>query len=122
MYYSKNKRFLLPLFFLAAIAGFSLLVMLLWNAVVPAIFNLPEIAYSQAILLLILTRLLFGVSPFRNYHHAPYFMHDKLKKMSPEEREEFKKSWSKMRQPPRAYHREQPVENQRSKTEDSESN
>lgn len=59
----KNKRFKkiwgVPLF----IAVFALLVwatMLLWNALLPAIFGIVTITYWQALGLLVLGRLLFG--------------------------------------------------------------
>ncbi len=38
----------------------GLLVQLLWNALMPDIFGLPEISYWQAVGLLILGHLLFG--------------------------------------------------------------
>lgn len=96
MMYSKRTRFLFPLFFLAAIAFFSLLVMLIWNAVIPQIFGLSVISYVQALLLLLLTRILFSGSPFRHRHdHASF--HEKMRKMSPEERDEFRKNWRSMR-------------------------
>jgi hypothetical protein len=105
MCYSRNKRFFFPLIFLAAIAGFSLLVMLIWNAIMPDLFLLPEIGYVQAVLLLILARLLFGGSPFRGHRYPSHMMHDKIRQMSPEEREEFRKKWSGTRRAPWHHHR-----------------
>jgi hypothetical protein len=116
MYYSKNKRFFFPLAFLAAIAGFSLLVMLIWNAIVPDLFLLPEIGYVQAVLLLILARLLFGGSPFRGHRYPSHMMHDKIRQMSPEEREEFRKKWSGTRRAPWHHHRTRTSEGPDSKS------
>ena len=43
---------------MCAVGGVA--VMLLWNALLPGIFALPQISYLQAVGLLILARLLFG--------------------------------------------------------------
>lgn len=90
--YNRRRYFFGPLI-LVAIAVFSLITMLLWNALMPAIFNLPVINYWQAAGLLILARLLFGIG--RHYsgwpHYNPrYYLHDKILKMSPEERKEWR--------------------------------
>lgn len=75
----KNKKFKklwgIPLF----IAVFALLVwatMLLWNALLPAIFGMVTITYWQALGLLVLGRLLFGgfgrgggMHHFRRHHY-----------------------------------------------------
>ena len=45
---------------LATCAVFGAAVMLLWNVLLPQLFNLPPINYWQAAGLLILARLLFG--------------------------------------------------------------
>jgi hypothetical protein len=50
--------------FLAAIALFSVAVMFLWNALMPAIFALPALNYWQAAGILLLARILFGTSAF----------------------------------------------------------
>ncbi len=44
----------------AAIVVFGLIVMLLWNALLPALLKLPVIGFWQAVGLLILARILFG--------------------------------------------------------------
>jgi len=98
MYFTKRKKYLVPLLFLAAIAVISFVVMLLWNAVIPDVFKLPEISYRQAFLLLILSRLLFGTGHFRHPGSSHFSIHDRLKEMSPEEREELKKNWGRFRQ------------------------
>jgi hypothetical protein len=45
---------------LAAYAVFGVVVMLLWNALMPALFAFPQISYLQSAGLLILARILFG--------------------------------------------------------------
>jgi hypothetical protein len=45
---------------LATCAVFGVAVMLLWNALIPQIFGLPQLNYLQAAGLLILARVLFG--------------------------------------------------------------
>ncbi len=53
-------RFTGILIMLAAIAAFSAAAMLLWNALMPQLFALPQVDYLQAVGLLVLARLLFG--------------------------------------------------------------
>jgi hypothetical protein len=45
---------------IAIFAAFSLMVMLLWNAVLPTLLGAPDINYLQAAGLLALCRILFG--------------------------------------------------------------
>jgi len=48
---------------------FGVAVMLLWNALLPSIFALPQIGYLQAVGLLVLVRLLFGGIGGNGWHH-----------------------------------------------------
>jgi hypothetical protein len=65
-------------------------VMLLWNALMPAIFGLPYITYLQAAGLLILAKLLFGGHGKCGHAHWKYHnMREKWYKMSPEDRKKF---------------------------------
>jgi len=88
---------------LVTCAAFAVAVMLLWNALLPQIFTLPQISYLQAVGLLILARLLFGGiggdlrghgahrgmrrdgHPFHNVNK----LREKWMNMSEEERKEF---------------------------------
>ena len=97
MCYSKRKWAFFPLIFLAAVAGFSLLVMLLWNAVIPDLFHGPAINYWQALLLLILARILFGGGYFRRPGYSHSTFKDRLKKMTPEEQEAFRAKMEHLR-------------------------
>jgi hypothetical protein len=93
-----KARFIVwPLFFVAAVAAMSAVVMLLWYAVVPGIFaTAPQIDYLHALGLLVLSRILFG--GFRGHGgwhgrmHGHRHGHERWAKwqaMTPEEREQF---------------------------------
>ena len=78
------------------LVGFSAVVMLLWNLLIPEIFGLKVITFWQAAGLFIFSRILF--SSFwggGNHHHrmndfhGDNPMHEKWMKMSEEERIEF---------------------------------
>ncbi|HKJ41502.1 MAG TPA: hypothetical protein VKA27_05375 [Sunxiuqinia sp.] len=97
MDYSKRKWAFFPLIFLAAIAGFSLLVMLVWNAVIPDLFHGPVISYWQALLLLILARILFGGGHFRRPGFSHHTFKDRFKQMTPEEQEVFRTKMQHLR-------------------------
>ncbi len=82
------------LFGIAAAAVFGLvfgyLVMILWNWLMPQIFNLPVITYWQAFGIVILAKLIFGAfghgknrddHPFRNEKHefSPFARRENMK-------------------------------------------
>lgn len=48
---------------LAFVLVFSFFVQMLWNWLMPGIFNLKEITYGQAIGMIILAKILFGIRP-----------------------------------------------------------
>lgn len=86
-------------FIVLAIAGafvFGGVVMLLWNALLPALFHLPVIGFWQALGLLLLTKILFG--GFRGGGPRGHFK-DKMKQkwmnMTPEQKEKFKQEWGR---------------------------
>ena|ERR1700761_6895023 len=76
------------------VAVLSLAVMLLWNALIPALFAGPVLSFWQAVGLLVLSRLLFG--GFRPHHHRGHHhwrhraWHERWNRMSPEERDRFR--------------------------------
>ncbi|MEL5894621.1 hypothetical protein AAE250_14145 [Bacteroides sp. GD17] len=93
----KKRFFLIPLFWILAVAGFGAAIMLLWNAVMPAILGAACISFWQALALFVLARLLFGNFPFpggrgrrmpRSGRTGNPFR-EKWEKMSPEERKNF---------------------------------
>jgi hypothetical protein len=84
-----KRRVLFPFIALAAVALFSAVIMLLWNALFPAIFGLGTITYWQALGLLVLSKILFG--GFRGPHPAwierrHALFHEKWMSMTDEER------------------------------------
>jgi hypothetical protein len=83
----KHKWLLAPLI-LIAIAAFTLVTMLLWNATMPIIFHLPVITFVQALCLLILSKIFFGGHMGRG-HNGHMGMRNRMASMSPEEREKF---------------------------------
>ncbi len=89
------------IFFILGFAGFSAVVMLLWNALIPGMLGLNTVGYLQAAGLLILARLLFGGSglrggsPFMHFGgHNP--LREKWMKMTPEEKKQFIKKRREM--------------------------
>jgi hypothetical protein len=86
-------------FFLAATALLSLVTMLLWNALVPALFRGPSVTFIQAAGLLVLSHILFrGGGPWRHgggWRHERWRqrLDEKMAAMSPEERERFRAEW-----------------------------
>jgi hypothetical protein len=93
---NRPKRGLHFLIFLAVCAGISAIVMLLWNALIPAIIGWGVINYWQALGLMVLCRLLLGGFGNMNKwgfashaHRHLNEMHGHMHKMSPAERREF---------------------------------
>ena len=90
----KERRmgfFAIPLALLA-IAGFSAVVMLLWNALLPSIFGMVSINFWQALGLLILARILFGglgAGAKKHAHPGNKYMREKWMAMTPEQRKMF---------------------------------
>lgn len=79
---------ILPLV-LVGVAAMGLVVMLLWNWLVPALFSgMKEISYWQALGVLVLSKLLFGGIRGRGCHGR--WHHHRWASMTPEEREKFK--------------------------------
>lgn len=75
------------------IAILGLVVMSLWNALLPAILGVKSIGFWQALGLLALSRILFGGLGFRpgmfGIGHGRRRMHERWMNMSPEQRDEF---------------------------------
>ncbi len=79
------------------VAVLSLVVMLLWNWLVPQLFGGPFITYLQSFGLLVLTKILLGGfgRHFEDIHRSRnrYFwkrFEEKLEHMTPEEKEKYK--------------------------------
>ena len=101
---TRGKRGLHVLVFLAVCAALTAAVMLLWNALIPAIVGWGVINYWQALGLLVLCRLLLGgfgnmnkfcrqpsggPGPFRDASPRFQEMRRKMCNMSKDERREF---------------------------------
>jgi hypothetical protein len=99
-YVYKRRRYFIAPIILIVVAILGLLVMVLWNALMPALFNLPTINFLQASGLLVLSRLLFGLGrPYSSWsrrYWRPDFR-EKISKMTPEEKKEFFKKMHTMR-------------------------
>jgi hypothetical protein len=68
----------------------GLLVMTLWNALLPAILGVKAIGFWQALGILVLSRILFGGLGFRpGMFGAHRRMHERWMNMTPEQREAF---------------------------------
>lgn len=78
---------------LAAIAAMGGMVMLLWNAVVPTLFDGARmIDYLHAVGLLVLSRILLGgFRPHGGWHERHHW--NKWEAMTPEERAQFGQGW-----------------------------
>ena|SRR5215831_16837919 len=91
-------------FVLLLIAAMTFVVMSLWNWLMPAVFNTGMITFWQALGVLVLAKILFGFGRGGwGHHHGRHWkyrsmywdrqMQDKLKNMTPEEREKFREEW-----------------------------
>lgn len=93
------RRPFIPLIVLAAVTLVGFVVMLLWNALMPEIFKLPEINFWQALGLFILSRLLiggFGGKHGRQSHadrrkELMHHMRERWEHMDSEQREKFRR-------------------------------
>jgi hypothetical protein len=84
----KARCWKIALMVLVGIAVMGLVVMLLWNWLVPTLFAGKEIGYLQALGILVLSKLLFGGFRGRGCH-GRWHRH-RWENMSPEEREKFR--------------------------------
>jgi hypothetical protein len=92
IFHQRKFRFAIPFIALAFIALVGLVVMSLWNTLLPEILHVSAITFWQAIGIFILCKILFGFG--RGGRMGPPWMrrgmHERFKDMSPEEREKFK--------------------------------
>jgi hypothetical protein len=91
----RKKKFIRALKFLPIavlfVALFGLIVMSLWNWLMPALFGWKVVTFWQAIGLVILSKILFG--GFRGGPRGMHWRHrmmERWDKMTPEERERFR--------------------------------
>lgn len=67
-------------FVLAFIAAISLVLMLLWNSLMPVLFGIKAIDYLQAVGLLILSKILFSGVGMRHHYGRHEAWHKKYKR------------------------------------------
>ena len=98
------RVFIIPIVIVALVFGLSVVVMYLWNALLPDILGVSAITYWQAIGILVLCKILFGSFNHHNRHskfERHYNRRKKLREiwteMTPEEKlrikQELKKEW-----------------------------
>lgn len=78
-----------------AVVLLGFVVMSLWNWLLPALFGMKVISYWQGMGLLILSRILLG--GFHRYHRPSFHhrrrMFERWEKMTPEEKETFRRGF-----------------------------
>jgi|SRR5580658_832402 hypothetical protein len=81
---------------LAAVALFGFIVMSLWNWLAPAVFDAGRVTFWQALGLLILSRILVGGlgGGHGDDKHRRRGMMEQWERMTPEERERFRRGLS----------------------------
>ena len=92
-----KRAIFIPIAIAAGVFIFGSVVMLLWNALLPAVFGIGTITFWQALGILVLSKILFG--GFGGYHgHHKYHGHshewrEKWMNMTPEEKEKLRTEW-----------------------------
>jgi hypothetical protein len=83
------KGMVIFLLVIVVMAALGVVVMLLWNSLVPPLFHGPPLQYWQAVGLLILSRILFGGLSGRGGRHRHWrqrMWRERWEEMTPEER------------------------------------
>ena len=99
-----KRAIFIPIAIAAGVFIFGSVVMLLWNALLPAVFGIGTITFWQALGILVLSKILFG--GFGGHHgHHKYHSHshewrEKWMNMPPEEKEKLRMEWKGRCQPP----------------------
>ena len=91
-----RKAIFIPFIVAAGVLLFGSIVMLLWNAILPAVLNVSTITFWQALGILVLAKILFG--GFRGgwgRRHRGMHWRNKWMNMSEEERAKFKEEWAR---------------------------
>lgn len=92
-----KKGLMMVTIFIAALLLFTFVVMGLWNTILPEVLGVKSITFTQALGLLVLSKILFG--GFRGGWHSgrshewKQKMKDKWDVMTPEQRDNFKAEW-----------------------------
>lgn len=90
---SKKWFFLIPLGFVLFITVGGVVVMQLWNWLLPALFGWPQVTFWQALGILALSRILFGGFGFHGSGRSRWRGHKErhMEHLTDEERERLKK-------------------------------
>jgi hypothetical protein len=86
-------------FFIVALVIFSTIVMALWNAILPEVTGVKAITFTQAIGILVLSKILFAGFGTRGgwgrgrHNEWRNKMQEKFGNMTVEEREKFRAEW-----------------------------
>ena len=95
--YWVSKGIMFFLFFVAAVLLFGFVVMGIWNAILPAVLGVKVISFTQALGILLLSKILFGGFRggwHRNHRQGNWMeMQQKFGSMTSEEKERFKSEW-----------------------------
>lgn len=90
----KARGFKMIIMGLLVLGAFTAVVMLLWNLLIPGIFGLAAINFWQALGIFVLARILFGGFGLGRMMHPGMHgrgnpIHEKWRKMTPEQRRIF---------------------------------
>ena len=91
-----RRRIFFPLVFIAGALGLGALVMVLWNAILPAVLHAGRLSYWQGVGLLVLCRVLFGSwggGRGGSGSRHPGGPQERWLSMSEEERQLFRQRW-----------------------------
>lgn len=94
-----RKGLMFIAFFIAALIVFSAIVMKLWNAILPNVTGVKAITFTQAMGILVLSKILFSGFGHRGgwqkgrHDEWRNNMKQKFEIMTPEEREKFRSEW-----------------------------
>lgn len=88
----KKKKLMFFLLIVTMIFLLPVVVMFLWNSILPDVINVKEINYWQALGIFILSKILFGGFKSRGKKHHKC---DKFMEMDNDEKSIFKEEWQK---------------------------
>lgn len=94
----KKRRYFFLLAMPVILGVLAAVVMLLWNAILPDLFQLKTITYWQALGLLILSRILLGGFGFGGRSRPPFagpppYIRKKWMHLSDEDKQKLKEEW-----------------------------
>ena len=89
----KGKFVFIPVMIVAFLTLITYIIMSLWNNILPEVIHVEQITFWQAAGIFILCKLLFGFGGMGGPRGGRFKRHqlaEKMKNMSPEEREQFR--------------------------------